>query len=1455
MPRLPDLVWDEDRRTAHGKALAARDGDLPPLSDRRRALDPDDPYAQFTDNLAHQLQQLENQPDAHAAVARAAQSMRDEVTDLATRARAYSTERLRTAEHDPAELLQLTLEPSRTDPFIRVAMNAIMHAIDTAEDAVTGARAKQRVRDALTAIVCSSPPINPQGDSARDFADVLVEFAAVASDELDTVAELLAGPAQWAHFADMAARVEAATATPDPHPPAPRLASIDEVRAHQVDQAGRPLPDTGDDPAGIDRHELRGRARYAGELATDPSLEIVPSGRLLIHGSAGRGWHVVAPGSADAIVPWEVKSRRHALRYAALLERLTDENGTAFPWDDDDFPSAEHPYRHPGGDLFYNWITSNQTHESLGFHHRLRTLRETSEAYGWMEDLASYRFSEFDFIHPTNRTDLQPGDEVMFTFDQDELDYAPDVAGYFPPLRGGSQAIGTAFVGASGELIPGFWWPEDHQDQAQRLTHPVKLRDGVRRAHPGEYTLHAGITAHLPELAAHQVDATTATATNGVELAAPRLQQPGAPTAPEGTPAEAAGRERGAEPLAPQASAQEEPAELPNTPSTDPRPSDAVPVPFAAPPSQAEARTDATPAETASPDDAGTGMPPDPSQEQGELFTVLEPNTTAAAAEPDAHPGAAVPAGPAEGEPKFPKLTQAASRALFDIARGDITEANGVFMKRTPTRCTIAKAPSQKAVTDLLDLGLAERVGQHLSLSERGTRWLSHHNIKLPATGLRDTSTLDPAVLPPIDYTPLDHLPVADEQPEHLQPPAAGPLPANWDSRSRAATEAEVQATKDKASAARARAAQSTARDLEELAAGPEDNNRRVWRSQYPLAQYDENAAAALERLTDPVAHAYATQAVHQLRAAIEAVGRAATADYVQRIRGAGTDPMAMDKVWRTTAGIQADDTYRHRVRGIVITYLEAIGAHAEEIGLDWQAIVHILEDAAGWKGGMQPLTLRHQYAHAYFPEAEEVADAAGFVARALHKYTLGESDEVDAWAHLRDTWRTIEPRPSAVEASPTAAHGAGRAVDAPPAQDAPTPAPDPTPHGPVRSARRFERDYRVGEFVDYTDDEGHTVTTRVIGEGPDPILRGEDGHEVRALFAFRQSRFVSVREDDGSALPPAAWTANLPDGLRAVAPRQVNPGDVVHDYRENGTLGTSRLVIEVTEEHGRTVLTTVALEKFSGLWLHYDHRDVVVLDQREHARRLAEAALRNEEVRAFAEAFTISLADVRIAPATDAEARRLPQVQQEAPDQPAAASDAPAPAADAPGDRASGPNASKASKGRAVVAHTAEGDAPAPHDERPTPVRDMSTPTPPGALEQTAGEAAATQPAAAPTSPRESIAPRKQVPAPAPQDGPKPAGLSEIPTPSGQEVRTVPTADDSVTPRGGSPEPAAPASENVSMPNTAATPQEEGSVAISEPSDADAGGQPAAPVSSQNAEVLLATPPVEPYPDADSYA
>ncbi|WP_371591209.1 toprim domain-containing protein [Streptomyces sp. NBC_00470] len=528
VPRLPELVWDEKRLREFRKASDKAQEHRPPASGHR-ALDPDDPYTEFTESLEHQLHLLAEQPPERAAVEQAARDIHDTVTDLARRARDYSRYRLQAAEGDPAQLLQLTFEPSRAHPFLRVATNAIMRAIDTAEAAVTGARAKARVRTALAATV-GTPSRGPRD---RSFDSALVEFASVESDEDHMVAELLAGPAQWNHFADMAARVEAATAHPDPHPPAPRFTTLDELRTHLADLSVRPLPAIEVDPAGLVRHELRGRAKLAGELADDPTLELTPDGRLAIYGTVDSGWHVVAPGSADQIVPWSVKSRRHALRYAALLARLTDAENKALAWDADDFPSAATPYEHPGGQLLYAWIESNHNYFRHGFEDHLKLLRGNSAAYGWMEDLDLHHLSGFDYIHPASSEDLRAGDEVMFLFDPAELEYASQVVAHYPPPRMNDLAVGSGVVDENGKLVPGYWWPERDPQQVQRLTMPVALREGVRRPRPGEYALHEGLPTYLPELAAHQNRESAAPAASAVPDAQPK--QPLAATA---TPAE-----------------------------------------------------------------------------------------------------------------------------------------------------------------------------------------------------------------------------------------------------------------------------------------------------------------------------------------------------------------------------------------------------------------------------------------------------------------------------------------------------------------------------------------------------------------------------------------------------------------------------------------------------------------------------------------------------------------------------------------------------------------------------------------------------------------------------------------------------------------------------------------------------------------------------------------------------
>ncbi|MFF1678817.1 toprim domain-containing protein [Streptomyces sp. NPDC058256] len=1191
VPRMPDLHWDEQRRRAHGQAIAARPGERPPLSARRREMDPDDPYAQFTDNIDHQLQQLSDRPAEHAAVERAAQEIRDTVSDLAARARAYSAARLRTAESDPSLLLQIALEPSLSGPFVRVAMNAIMHAIDTAEASVTTARAKARVHAALAAAVCSSPPRDPQGDSARDFSDALVEFGTLASNEQDTVAELLAGPAQWAHFADMAASIEAATASPDP--PAPRFANVDEVRAHLAHLAERPLPDIESDPAGLIRHELRGRAKHAGNLATHPTLELTPSRRLAIYGSAGDGWRVVTPGSADNIVPWSVKTRRHALRYAALLESLTDPSGNAYLWDADDFPPAGTPYEPQGGHLLYDWVISNQSHHRLGFHYGLRLLLEGSQAYGWMEALARGGFSHYGYIHPAAPEGLQPGDEVMFTFDQDELTYAENVAGYFPPLQVDNLAIGTAAVQEDGTLKPGYWWPDRRSEQAQPLTQPVQLRDGARRPRPGEYRLHAGISAYLPEVARHQ----------DAEARVPALTADGANPSVEDTPPTTADAAP-AEPSSPAPSAEDRWAADAPPALAEPASGAAWAEDTDAPSALLEPR--AAEEEKAVEEGASPAGEAEPAEPAGTVATAPVVAGAEPAAVTDDSPEARSPAG----QPEYRKVTKAQQRALFDIARGDISEADGAFMKRTH-RKTLERARSQKAVSDVLKLGLAERAGLQIRLSEHGIGWFTHYKIELPSSASRGELDVEDRGLPPIDYTPLAAFP-SNQQPGRPQPPAPAPLRDDWYKvPPEAQTPERLQAAYDTAADARARAAMSTARDVAELAAGSDRVDRWVWSSQYPLAQYDENAAAALERLTDPAEQAYATQAVTQLRSAIEAVGREATADYVHRIRSAGSDPVAMDMAWRTTEGVQADDTYRFQVRGIVITYLIAVAEHTTTVGLDTEAIVNVLEDAAGWDGFLRQLGLKQiQYPH--FPAAEQVSDAARFVADSVRQYALGQSEAIDAWAHRRGTWRTVDPRPANDE--PTSAESNSAASPATQAEAGPTRAPAQEPDViPSPAEEKQDLESEVGSAATQErgaserPDQTRGASSDEAEEEAPPMDRHPGRPEqaaptVLATSAAGTQKTSADAPDQPAPAPdkPAdAQSGGHVDDLDQEAGPGIAPGGTASNSAPEETVTAYTYPREATEAWQRLVDAFDALDRAHGSWPRTTRRQVDLSDVR----------------------------------------------------------------------------------------------------------------------------------------------------------------------------------------------------------------------------------------------------------------
>ncbi|MFE1784820.1 hypothetical protein ACFW9F_20110, partial [Streptomyces sp. NPDC059506] len=345
---------------------------------------------------------------------------------------------------------------------------------------------------------------------------------------------------------------------------------------------------------------------------------------------------------------------------------------------------------------------------------------------------------------------------------------------------------------------------------------------------------------------------------------------------------------------------------------------------------------------------------------------------------------------------ELPRYSRARHQVLNDIARGNITEVDGRFMQRVPRRF-VRPAGSPQRISALLDDGLAKRTGTQIRLSEHGYAWYNRYNLTVP-NAPRDIETVDQAPLPPIDYIPLAALPAPAESGKVPHPPALAPLRADWH-KTGSRSKKEIEETYAMAAQAAARAARSTARDVADLTAGPD---RTYWTHQHPLAQYDENAAAALEALADPVTHEYAARAVLNLRAALEEAGKEATDHYVQNVR---------NPQWKTARGVQADDIHRVRVRGIVITYLRTVHDHATKYGLDADAIVHVLEDAAGWAGELVPLGNK-AVKFPQLPAAEYVAEAAQHVANELRTYALGETDTVDTVANRRATWRALEPRP-----------------------------------------------------------------------------------------------------------------------------------------------------------------------------------------------------------------------------------------------------------------------------------------------------------------------------------------------------------------------------------------------------------------------------------------------------------
>ncbi|MFJ5635184.1 toprim domain-containing protein [Streptomyces goshikiensis] len=1004
-PRIDEYVWDAERRRAHGQGIGRANGTRPPVSEARREMDPDDPFIQFVDNLQHQLLQLTARPAEHAAVEQAAAEIREAVTDLAARAKAYSTERIRQAEQNPARLLQITMEPSLSGPFSRLAMNSVMSAIDRAEAALPQKAQKTRVRAALEAVVCSSPPRDPQGDALADFGDALAPFSSMDMRTSDTVAELLATPEQWQHFNLMAAEVHQLTSQPaSTAEPAARFATLDDVRLHLTALANEEISA---DSWPLRQH-AQSRARRAARLAADPSLELAPTGRLLVHGSVSAGWYVVATGSLEDVVPWPVRTHKHALAFADLLARLTDDSGAAYPWDADDFLSIGGS-QVPGAETLHDWVTSSLSHTAYSFRDRLRTLRWQSASPGWMEDLALHRFSDYGFIHPAEPDSLNPGDEIMFAFDQDELTYAAAVAGYYPPPYFRNRAIGTATVDADGTLIPGHWWPERSPEETQKLALPVALREGVRRARPGEYQLHEGISTHLP---------------------APE---------PQTTPVPEPGPNPFAQPWA-----QEAPAALGDS-TPDPLWTLGNDVPSALDTAAPSAESPGTPNHSAGGSDtAGTPALPAEGPEtesHGERRRAAPTPSDPVKAKPQG--SAAEPAPQRDSVPApFPRLEKAERTALADVTSGDITRFGGLFMLQThPVRR--AAAPSQDAVARLLELKLAEVEGHRVRPTARGLAWFGQHGVQMPSrpgttaeasskllatagASSRATLLITPQA---IDYSPIAPAMVVIEA-EWPQPPTPTSFPDKWHI---SPSEGEP-AARQKAGRAEERFAHSTARDIAALAI-PADKSRWLWTRHRPLAQFDENAAAALERLTDPATVSYTSQAIQHLRKALEEVGRGATEDYLQRILAAGSDPALMDKAWRTDSGVATDPTYVLHARAVVINYLMEVAANAEAAGLDGVAVAEVLEDAAGWDGGLPRFGKTGSY-QPEFPAAEAVVKSAQFVADAARRLATGAGEKVRTWIELQRTAHVVEPRPSRAQSTATVHERAG----APQNADGPVP-------------------------------------------------------------------------------------------------------------------------------------------------------------------------------------------------------------------------------------------------------------------------------------------------------------------------------------------------------------------------------------------------------------------------------
>ncbi|MFD7866053.1 toprim domain-containing protein [Streptomyces sp. NPDC059783] len=487
-------------------------------------------------------------------------------------------------------------------------------------------------------------------------------------------------------------------------------------------------------------------------------------------------------------------------------------------------------------------------------------------------------------------------------------------------------------------------------------------------------------------------------------------------------------------------------------------------------------------------------------REQTELFSVPTPPQGGTAASDTTA---------TEPVKAFPPFTLARHQVLNDIARGNITEADGRFMQRVPRR-SVHPAGSPRRISALLDEGLAERVGTQIQLSDRGYAWYSRYNLTVPDAP-QDIETVAQAPLPPIDYTPLTDLPALAKSGKVPHPPAPAPLRADWH-KTGTRSRKEIEETYAMAAQAAARAARSTARDVADLAAGPDHT---YWTHQHPLAQYDENATATLETLTDPLTHEYAVRAVLNLRAALEKAGNEATDHYVQNVRA---------PQWKTARGVQADDIHRVRVRGIVTTYLYRVREHATKYGLDADAIVHVLEDAAGWAGALVPLGNRAVKVP-QLPAAEYVAEAAQYVANALRTYALGEADTVDTVANRRATWRTLEPRPAPSEPTDDAAGpgpAAASSVDSP------------APPGPTAPAHAGPAEAPSAPASAPADDSGpHTP----LDEGPRDTTQEPESPNSNGIAS---SRLTSTPPPEGSTGVEEHDRPGRAEGVQADSPATV---------------------------------------------------------------------------------------------------------------------------------------------------------------------------------------------------------------------------------------------------------------------------------------------------------------------------